>query len=80
MAWVQAHAPELRKRLQGQLKYKRANGFKDETYVRVAGRWMYLFRAIDNRGDTVDFYLSETRDRDAAKRCLQAALAIQTTG
>lgn len=31
----------------------------DETYVRVGGRWMYLFRAVDNRGDTVDFYLSE---------------------
>jgi IS6 family transposase len=47
----------------------------DETYVRIAGRWMYLFRAVDDRGQTVDFYLSETRDRDAAKRFLQAALA-----
>ena len=73
--WVQAYAPELRKRLQGQLKYKRATWFMDETYVRVAGRWMYLFRAVDNRGATVDFYLSETRDRDAAKRFLQTALA-----
>ena len=61
--WVQAYAPELRKRLQGQLKYKRATWFMDETYVRVAGRCMYLFRAVDNRGATVDFYLSETRDR-----------------
>jgi transposase, IS6 family len=73
--WVQAYAPEIRKRLQGQLKYKRATWFMDETYVRVAGRWMYLFRAVDNRGDTVDFYLSETRDREAAKRFLRAALA-----
>jgi transposase-like protein len=47
----------------------------DERYVRVAGRWMYLFRAVDNRGPTVDFYLSETRDRDAALRFLQTALA-----
>jgi transposase, IS6 family len=73
--WVQAYAPEIRKRLQGQLKYKRTTWFMDETYVRVAGRWMYLFRAVDNRGDTVDFYLSEKRDRDAAKRFLQTALA-----
>ena len=73
--WVQPYAPELRKRLQGQLKYKRTTWFMDETYLRVAGRWMYLFRAVDNRGDTVDFYLSETRDRDAAKRFLQGALA-----
>jgi transposase-like protein len=28
--------------------------------VRIAGRWMYLFRAVDSHGDTVDFYLSET--------------------
>ena len=43
--WVQAYAPEIRKRLQGQLKYKRTTWIMDETYVRVAGRWMYLFRA-----------------------------------
>ena len=73
--WIQAYAPELRKRLQRQVKYKRATWFMDETYVRVAGRWMYLFRAVDNRGATIDFYLSETRDRDAAKRFLQVALA-----
>ena len=73
--WVQAYAPELRKRLQRQRKYKRATWFMDETYVRVSGRWMYLFGAVDNRGATVDFYLSETRDRDAAKRFLQTALA-----
>ena len=73
--WVQAYAPEVHRRLQGQVKYKRATWFMDETYVRIAGRWMYLFRAVDDRGQTVDFYLSETRDRDAAKRFLQAALA-----
>ena len=32
------------------------------TRLRVSGRWMYLFRAVDDRGQTVDFYLSETRD------------------
>src|SRR5215469_15461780 len=73
--WVQAYAPEIRRRLQGHLKYKRTTWFMDETYVRVAGRWMYLFRAVDNRGQTIDFYLSETRDREAAKLFLQAALA-----
>jgi transposase-like protein len=73
--WVQAYAAEIRRRLQGQLKYKLATWFMDETYVRVAGRWMYLFRAVDNRGQTIDFYLSETRDREAAKLFLQAALA-----
>ena len=73
--WVQAYAPEIRKRLQGHIKYKLTTWFMDETYVQVAGRWMYLFRAVDNHGQTVDFYLSEARDREAAKRFLQAALA-----
>jgi IS6 family transposase len=36
---------------------------------------MYLFRAVDSYGQTVDFYLSETRDRQAAKLFLQKALA-----
>ena len=73
--WVQAYAPEIRKRLQGHVKYKLTTWFMDETYIQVSGRWMYLFRAVDNHGQTVDFYLSETRDREAAKRFLQAALA-----
>jgi IS6 family transposase len=47
----------------------------DETFVRIAGRWMYLFRAVDSGGQTVDFYLSETRDREAAKCFLKPALA-----
>ena len=47
----------------------------DETYVRIAGWWVYLFRAVDSHGDTVDFYLSETRDREAAKTFLQKSIA-----
>jgi transposase-like protein len=47
----------------------------DETFVRIAGHWQYLFRAIDSQGQTVDFYLSETLDREAAKRSLKKALA-----
>ena len=47
----------------------------DETFVRIAGRWRYLFRAVDSNGQTVDFYLSETRDRESAKCFLKRALA-----
>jgi transposase, IS6 family len=72
--WVQVYAPQIEKRLQGYLKYKHATLFMDESQ-RVAGRWMYLFRTMNNRGDRVDFYLSETRDRDTAKQFLQTALA-----
>ena len=41
----------------------------------LPARWMYLFRAVDSGGQTVDFYLSETRDREAAKIFLRRALA-----
>jgi transposase-like protein len=40
----------------------------DETYVKVKGRWMYLYRAVDSRGQTIDFLLSAKRDAEAAKR------------
>jgi transposase-like protein len=46
----------------------------DETYVRVAGKWTYLYRALDSAGNTVDFLLSPHRDRGAAKHFLQLAL------
>jgi IS6 family transposase len=44
----------------------------DETYVKVKGKWVYLYRAIDKYGRTVDFYLSSRRK--AAKRFLDKAL------
>ena len=47
----------------------------DETYVRVKGRWCYLYRAIDSAGATIDFLLSALRDADAAKRLLRKALS-----
>jgi transposase-like protein len=62
-------------RLRGKLKYTTTTWHMDETYVRIAGRWVYLFRAVDSHGDTVDFYLSETRDREAAKTFLHKALS-----
>ncbi len=46
----------------------------DETYVKVKGRWRYLYRAIDKDGATLDFFLSERRSAKAAKRFLGAAL------
>jgi putative transposase len=38
----------------------------DETYIKVKGKWVYLYRAVDSQGDTLDFMLSERRDEDAA--------------
>jgi transposase-like protein len=45
-----------------------------ETYVKVKGRCMYLYRAVDSRGRTIDFLLSAKRDTAAAKRFFRKAL------
>ena len=50
----------------------------DETYVRVKGRWCYLYRAIDSAGATIDFLLSALPDADAAKRLFRKALSDQS--
>src|SRR4051794_7784286 len=42
--------------------------FVDETYVKVAGRWRYLYRAVDQYGQAIDVLLSEQRDTAAARR------------
>ena len=45
-------------------------------YVKVAGEWCYLYRAIDRDGNLVDVYLSETRDMAAAKAFLRSARSV----
>src|SRR4051795_11026912 len=60
--WVQRYAPELNVRVRRELKPTNGSWRTDETYVRVAGRWTYLYRAVDSTGATIDFLLSETRD------------------
>lgn len=47
---------------------------RDETYCLVAGKWTYLYRAVDFSAGSIDFLLSATRDAAAAKRFLQKAL------
>ncbi len=50
----------------------------DETYVKVKGRWVYLYRAVDARGHTIDFMLSAKRDAAAARRFFRKALRQHT--
>jgi transposase-like protein len=47
----------------------------DEAYIKVRGQWMYLYRAIDSVGDTVEFWFSQQRDLSSAKRFFRNALA-----
>jgi transposase, IS6 family len=72
---VQRYAPELNERIRRELKPTNGSWRADETYVRVAGRWTYLYRAVDSTGATIDFLLSETRDLTRARCFFQKALA-----
>jgi transposase-like protein len=74
MRWVQRFVPMFEKRWK---KYARPVGSSwrvDETYIKVKGRWTYLYRAVDKQGHTVDFLLSEKRDKAAAKRFFKKAI------
>ena len=73
--WIQAYAPELEKRIRPHLRMSNGSWRVDETYVKVKGRWTYLYRAVDSRGQTIDFLLSAKRDAEAAKRFFRKALA-----
>ena len=64
--WVQRYAPEIDKRCRPFLRRTNDSYRIDETYVRVAGAWTYLYRGVDSNGDALDFLLRATRDRKAA--------------
>ena len=72
--WVMYFSPWLLKRYN--LRQRKVTGkwHVDETYIKVRGRWMYLYRAIDSTGDTVEFRFSEHRDLSAAKCFFKQAL------
>ena len=72
--WVECYGPELERRPR-RLKPTNKSWRVDETYVRVKGRWCYLYRAIDSSGATIDFLLSSLRDAAAAKQLFRKALS-----
>src|SRR5213080_2325320 len=72
--WVQRYAPELDKRCRPHLKACNDSWKVDETYIKIRKTWMYLYRAVDSDGNTLEFLLSPTRDAEAAKRFLVKAL------
>ena len=46
----------------------------DETYIKIKGQWYYLYRAVDKHGQTIDFLLTDHRDKEAALRFLKKAI------
>ncbi|WP_286299936.1 IS6 family transposase [Aminobacter sp. SS-2016] len=72
--WVVHFSPLLLERFNRRKRAATGKWHVDETYIKVRGQWMYLYRAIDSVGDTVEFYFSEHRDLPAAKRFFRKAL------
>jgi transposase, IS6 family len=76
--WVQRFTPEF---IEAARPCRHAPGdrwFADETYVKVSGRWTYLYRAIDQHGQVIDVRLSARRDLAAARRFFTRALRSGT--
>ena len=75
--WEERFAPLLTERLRAKRRGKAGRSwYVDETYIKVHGRWCYLYRAIDRDGNLVDSLLSETRDRNAAQCFFRGSRAV----
>ncbi|RDI49564.1 transposase-like protein [Microvirga subterranea] len=72
--WIQAYAPELENCIRLHLRPTNGSWRVDETYIRVKGKWVYLYRAVEAAGQTTDFLLSPKRNAAAARRFFGKAL------
>ena len=72
--WVVKLAPLIASRAQERKRPTATSWRMDETYIKVKGRWTYLYRAVDRDGQTLDFMLSKRRDTAAARRFLKQSI------
>jgi IS6 family transposase len=72
--WVQHFTPMLIDAARPCRHAVGARWFVDETYVKVAGRWRYVYRAVDEHVQVIDVYVSPRRDLVAARRFFAAAI------
>ncbi len=73
--WVQRFTPLYKEAARPHRHRVGTRWAVDETYIRLAGRWVYAYRAIDEYGQVIDVYLSETRDTVAATAFFTQAIA-----
>jgi putative transposase len=72
--WVVKYSPPLEEAFHRRKRPVGRSWRMDETYIRVKGKWRYLYRAVDKTGQTIDFLLTEHRDTEAALRFLTQAI------
>src|SRR5215470_15588064 len=66
LRWVQCFVPAFEKKWKNYACPVGSSWRVDETYIKVKGQWRYLYRAVDQQGQTVDFLLTKNRDKAAA--------------
>src|SRR6266542_3995894 len=76
--WVQRFTPLLAEAARPCRHRVGTRWFADETYVKVAGRWRYVYRAIDQFGQVIDVFVSPRRDVTAAHRFFERAIGTTT--
>ena len=74
--WVIEYSPILNRGLRSHLRKTSDSWRVDETYLKINGKWMYLYHAVNQDGDTIDFWLSQSRDSKAAKKFFRKALKL----
>ena len=72
--WVVKHSPTLESKFRSTKNTVGKSWRMDETYIKVKGDWVYYYRAVDKEGQTIDFYLSKTRDTNAALTFFKKAI------
>jgi putative transposase len=72
--WVIKYSPQLEEAFHRRKRPVWVSWRMDETYMKVKGEWRYLSRAVDKQGQTIDFLLTEHRDKEAALRLLKKAI------
>jgi putative transposase len=72
--WVVKYSPLLEEACHQRKRPVWGSWRMDETYIKVKGEWKYLYRAVDKYGQTIDFLLTDNRDKEAALRFLKKAI------
>jgi transposase-like protein len=77
MRWVHQYAPVIDEKIRKYIKPTNDSWRMDETYLKIKGKNAYLYRAVDSEGNTIDFVVSEHRDKDAAKKFFEKSLQAE---
>lgn len=76
--WILRLTPKLASVARKKRKIYGGSWYLDETYIKIKGKWHYLYRAVNGHGETIDFMLSKKRNKKSAYRFLRKAIVQNT--